>query len=514
MVTGLTATADLALEVRSVSKRFGGERALVDVDLQVRRGEILGLIGENGSGKSTLVKILSGYHTPERGASGEAWGRPFSFPVHNPRELGLAVIHQDLALVDEMTVVENLGVSSGYGTSGLRPVSWRREWSRSVELLERFGVDVDPSARAGDLTPAERASVAIVRATRELSDHGHEQVLILDEPTSYLTIAEAARVMGVMRTVAETGSSVIFISHHLHEVAEVADRVVVLRDGRVVANVDTETTSEAQLIVHMLGRELGDFYPARLDPARASEVAMVVEHITGEIVHDLSFELRCGEILGVTGLAAMGQQELPYLLAGVRSPRAGVARRGDGRVLGRSPAATLRAGVVLVPGNRQRDGVWLDATAAENVSLPVLGEYYRNGWLNGREELARASALMQLFRVKPLRVNQKVASFSGGNQQKIVLAKWLQGEPEVLLLDEPTQGVDAGARKEILEIIRAAAEAGAGVAIFSSDLEQLANVCSRVLVLWRGRTAAELSGDEITEDSLHRACQGQRLVAS
>lgn len=504
---------DLALEVRSVSKRFGGVHALVDVDLQLRRGEILGLVGENGSGKSTLVKVLSGYHTPERGAAGAVFGRPLSFPVNNPGELGIAVIHQDLALVDEMTVVENLGVSSGYAASGLRPVRWRRERSRSVELLERFGVDVDPGARVGDLAPAERASVAIVRATRELSSHAHQHILILDEPTSYLTGAEAERVMRVMRTVAESGSSVIFISHHLHEVVEVADRVVVLRDGRVVADVDAATTTEARIIAHMLGRELGDFYPARLDPAGTSDVAMVAEGMTGQIVEDLSFELRHGEILGVTGLAGMGQQELPYLLTGVQTPRSGVARRGDGRLMGRSPAASLRAGVVMVPGNRQRDGVWLDATAAENISLPVLREYYRRGWLYGREESTRAKGLMQMFRVQPPMAEQKVSNFSGGNQQKIVLAKWLQGEPDVLLLDEPTQGVDAGARKEILEIVRAATEAGAGVAIFSSDLEQLANVCTRVLVLWRGRAAAELVGDEISEDSLLQACQGESLVA-
>ncbi|MCY3953719.1 MAG: sugar ABC transporter ATP-binding protein [bacterium] len=505
---------DPALDVRAVSKRFGGVHALVDVDLRLRRGEILGLVGENGSGKSTLVKVLSGYHTPERGATGEVFGRSLSFPVNNPGELGIAVIHQDLALVDEMTVIENLGVSSSYGSSGLRPVRWRRERSRSVELLERFGVDVDPGARVGDLAPAERASVAIVRATRELSSHAHRHILILDEPTSYLTGAEAQRVMRVMRTVAESGSSVIFISHHLHEVVEVADRVVVLRDGRAVADVDAATTTEARIIAHMLGRELGDFYPARLDPAGSRDVAMVAEHVTGEIVDDLSFELRHGEILGVTGLAGMGQQELPYLLTGVQAPAAGVARRGDGRVLGRSPAATLRAGVVLVPGNRQRDGVWLDATAAENISLPVLREYYRRAWLNGREESTRAKGLMQMFRVQPPIADQKVSNFSGGNQQKIVLAKWLQGEPDVLLLDEPTQGVDAGARKEILEIVRAATEAGAAVAIFSSDLEQLANVCTRVLVLWRGRAAAELVGDEITEDSLLQACQGESSLVA
>ena len=510
----MAAGAALALDVRSVSKRFGGVHALVDVDLQLRRGEILGLVGENGSGKSTLVKILSGYHTPERSAAGEVFGRPLSFPVGNPGELGIAVIHQDLALVDEMTVVENLGVSSGYASSGLRPVRWRRERSRGVELLGRFGVDVDPGARVGDLAPAERASVAIVRATRELSGDAQQHILILDEPTSYLTGAEAERVMRVMRTVAESGSSVIFISHHLHEVVEVADRVVVLRDGRVVADVDAATTTEARIIAHMLGRELGDFYPARLDPAGSGDLALVAEHMTGEIVDDLSFELRHGEILGVTGLAGMGQQELPYLLTGVRTPAAGVARRGDGRVLGRSPAATLRAGVVMVPGNRQRDGVWLDATAAENISLPVLREYYRRGWLNGREESTRAKGLMQMFRVQPPIADQKVSNFSGGNQQKIVLAKWLQGEPDVLLLDEPTQGVDAGARKEILEIVRAATEAGAGVAIFSSDLEQLANVCTRVLVLWRGRASAELVGDEITEDALLRACQGDSTLVA
>jgi ribose transport system ATP-binding protein len=502
-----------ALSLRGVSKHFAGAAALSDVSLDLWPGEVLGLVGENGAGKSTLVKIITGVHAPDAGARGEAWGRPFSFPVSSHRELGVAVIHQDLGLVDTMTVVENLGISVGYGTGGMRFVNWRAERARCVAELEGFGMSLDPDALVGELDPAERAMVAMVRGARELkrvqSEGGTDtgSIFILDEPTAYLTHAEAERLLALIRSVADTGACVIFISHHLREVTRMSDRIVVMRDGRIVKTLDDADVTPIQLASHMLGRELDAFYPSKHVPS-ADDVLLDVAGLTGETVDDISFQVQRGEVLGVTGLAGMGQQELPYLLAGAARVHAGTVRRGDGTAVGDTPSQARRAGVVLVPGNRKRDGVWPAGTASENVSLPILGQYFVRGRLGHRRERRESRTVMERFGVVPADERMLAAEFSGGNQQKIVLAKWLRDRPDVLLLDEPTQGVDAAARRDILRQVVDVARAGSAVAVFSSDLEQLASICTRVLVMSRGRVVASLRGDELSEDNLLLASQG------
>lgn len=507
----MTSPAPLTLSLRSISKRFGGVAALTDVSFDLASGEIVGLVGENGSGKSTLIKIITGYHAPEPGAEGEIWGDPIAFPIIAPMKRGIATIHQDLGLIDDLTVLENVGVSSGYGTRGVRPVNWSRQRRECIAEMKRSGIKLDPDAMVGNLTPVERAAVAILRASWEL--RGRKQggeIFILDEPTAYLTNVEVQQLMGLMRSVAAKGSGVIFVSHHLREITAVCDRVVVLRDGRVVANVPNRDLTVTDLIGHMLGRELTSFYPRRVKPPMNPEIALHVTGLTGRVVADLSFSLNKREIVGVTGLAGMGQEELPYLISGVRRPKQGLVTNGDGVTVGASPRNARRAGIVLVPANRSRDGIWPAATAGENVSLPVLGRFYTKGWLDRRREATSCKEVMTRFRVVPAEPRVRVKAFSGGNQQKIVLAKWLQESPAVLLLDEPTMGVDAGARREILAIVKQVAEAGAGVMVFSSDLEQLVNVCTRVLVLWHGRLIASVDAAAVNEDSLLALCQGRQ----
>ena len=500
--------SDVALRLSGISKRFGAVAALSDVSLELKPGEVIGLVGENGSGKSTLVKVITGYHAPERGARGEVWGSELSFPVVSHQKLGIAVIHQDLGLVDAMTVVENLGISSGYHSAHVRPVRWRAEAARCAAELEEFGAQLDVHALVGSLSPAERAIVAIVRAARELkAGKTQGEIFILDEPTAYLTHAEATRVLALMRTVADRGSSVIFISHHLNEVITATNRAVVLRDGRVVADLPTRGLTEAELIARMLGREIESFYPDKARRTGTGDVVLEVSELRGRIVDGISFQLRRGEILGMTGLAGMGQQELPYLVAGAHRPVGGTVLGASRARVTSSPAAARRAGIVLVPGNRLRDGGWGLASASENLTLARLGSYYRRGWLRQRDERVRSRELMRLFGVRPLDETLPLAHFSGGNQQKIMLAKWLQDDCQVLLLDEPTQGVDAGARREILTIVRDVAARGTGVVIFSSDFEQLANVCTRVVSLSRGRAVGALEGAEVTEDNLMTMCQ-------
>jgi ribose transport system ATP-binding protein len=483
-------------------------QALAGVDLRIGAGEVHGLVGENGSGKSTLVKILSGYHAPDAG-SVRLWGRDVQFPVRSPRSYGVDVVHQDLGLVADMSVVENFSAGGGWSGRRWRPIRWGADRRRLRELSARFGLDVDPDRPVSELGPPERAMLAIVRAVRQLEDAHGRALLILDEPTAYLTTAEVDRVIGLMRSVREAGASVIFISHRLGEILEVCDRVSVLRDGHLVATADAASLTQAEVIRLMLGRDLGDFYPEK-NAADATDVVLSAVGVSGHGVHDVSVEARSGEILGLTGLAGMGHDALIELMAGASTRSAGTLEVDGTRVAAPGVRPMLREGVVLVPANRQRDGVWLDATAIENASLPVLGRYFRRGVLRKREEAADTAAIMRRFDVRPPLPDRPVSAFSGGNQQKIVLGKWLQRDPRVLLLHEPTQGVDAGAKKEILEIVKGVAAAGAAVVIASAEYEQLASVCHRVLVLRDGRVESELAGADVTEDRILELCHAGR----
>lgn len=491
------------LEVRHVSKRFGGTRALDDVSLTLRRGEIVGLVGENGSGKSTLVKVLTGIHAPDPGAIGSTMGKPVDFPIASAADLGIAVIHQDLGLAGEMSVLENLGAVANYGArSSFGHVRWREERERCRELLSRFGLRVELDALIREIDPAERAMIAMVRATRQLANKSRGRIFILDEPTAFLADAESKRVIDTMRAAAAEGASVVFISHHLNEVLDVCDRIEVLRSGRNVASIRPANATPRDVISHMLGRDLAEFYPERSAADPSKPVVLRAEGLRGAVVDGVSFELRKGEILGVTGLVGMGQQELPYLIAGVTSHSEGVVSFGDGQPVANDVPGVLAQGIALIPADRQKDGLWPDALCRENISLPILKDYFRGGLLRLKEEASNAKIQMDRFGVVPSDPEMAARSFSGGNQQKMVLAKWMQRQPRILLLDEPTQGVDAGARREILELVREAAMGGVGVMLFSSDLEQLANVATRALVFSQGRIVRELSSNELTSDAL------------
>lgn len=497
-----------ALEIEGMSKSFGGVQALADVTFRVEPGEVHGLIGHNGAGKSTLIKIIAGYHMPDAGTA-DVWGLPVSFPVRSHQQLGIAVIHQDLALVQSMSVLENLGISSSFETRGLRPVSWARERIRCQELLERFDLDIDVAQSVSELQLATRAMIAILRAVRQLSTYGEQHLFLLDEPTAYLPKEEVARLMEMMRAIAASGSGVVFISHKLGEVLDVCDQVTVLRGGLKVGTISARESTQADLVSLMLGYDIGDFYPTKAD-TRSGDVLLAVEGMTGRTARDISFQLSAGEILGITGLTGMGQDELPYLIAGVHaSPAASARVLLRGLEIKLTPRNALKHGVTLLPADRAKDGVWTAASALENITLPHLWTYFRNGLLDSRRQLGDTAELVSRFQVQPPDPTRTVAAFSGGNQQKIQLAKGLQAEPDVLLLHEPTQGVDAGARKEILELTKAAAGRGAGVAIFSSDFEQLAYLCERVLILTDGRITAALEGAEVTEDQILRACHAK-----
>jgi len=511
MTPALPATT-VALHLENVTKRFGGVTALQDVTLTVARGEIHGLVGENGSGKSTLVKIIGGYLEPDDGsARGWVWGRPLSFPV-DVRHQPIAVIHQDLALVDNLSAVENIGFPLNFEQRAWTPVHWGHERRAAEALLDRIGVQIDVLAPVGWLSPAERAAVAVARSMRtldKLAGASEERLFVLDEPTSYLSGAEAARVGSIIREVAARGASVVIVSHHLAEINEWCDSVTVLRSGKLVCRRQTEGLTERDLVRLMLGRNLAEFYPPK--PKRdPGVVALETQGLSGRVAEGVDLVLREGEVVGVSGLIGMGQNELPYLIVGAQRRRAGKITGPGGRNI-RHIRDARRQGVVLVPGDRQQLAFDRTASATENVTLPILRRFVRRGIVRRRRERTHMLKLMETFTVHPPLPDQPVTAFSGGNQQKLLLARWLQTEPKVLLLDEPTNGVDARARADILQFILERAATGAAVAIFSTDLEQLAAVCHRVVVLRRGVVTAEIAGELVTEEALYRAVQGAAI---
>lgn len=505
--------SDVGLELTDIRKHFGGVAALRGVDFSARGGEVHALLGQNGSGKSTLVKILTGIHDPEPGAALRIWGKDVGMPLTAAHEHGIAVIHQDLGLVESMTVLENMGVAAGYGSRLLSPFSMARERRITRALLDELGLEVSPDTLVSDLAPASRATVAIARAMRMLREHSERLVFVLDEPTAYLSAEESDQVVRLMRTVADSGSAVVFISHRLQEVAAVADRVTVLRDGLVVDTFERSELDQRRIIEAMLGKRLERAYPSPPDRP-TSEPVLVVEDLSGTRVQDVSFSVAAGEIVGFAGLVGMGQEELPELLSGAVRTIEGRISLGGADLTHATIPERIARGVSLVPGNRQRDGLWLEVTAFEN--LAVLPDTTRAA-LRLRKtapEVERAGSMMSAFGVRPPDPLARAGEFSGGNQQKIVLAKWMSHPISLLLLDEPTQGIDAGAKFDVLKAVCDAAEQGAAVLIASGDYEQLAQVCHRVLVMRFGRITAELSGADLTETEIAHAAQVGSLTAT
>jgi ribose transport system ATP-binding protein len=501
------------ITARGWSKTFTGTRVLRDVDLDIGPGEVRALLGQNGSGKSTFIKILSGYHAPDPGASLSVCGEAMTLPLApgGARRHNIAVVHQDLGLIDTASVLENLKIGR-LRTSFGRPINWRRERAEAQRLLDRFGLAVRADTPVSALREVERATLALIRALDELAtqDSG---LLVLDEPTAYLPRDGIGRLFDAVRDVAARGIGVLFVTHRLEEVRGIADTVTVLRDGALVASGPVDDFTDTQLITHIVGRELAELYPEQRHASH--EAAVTVEGLRSPMLEDVSFSIGRGEIIGATGVIGMGWEELPYVLAGARPAFGGTLAVNGNRVdiASASVRKTRRLGVALLPANRGRDGVVADATVIENATLAVLKAHCTSfGRLRRGHERRRVEELLTQFDVRPRDPDRMMGTLSGGNQQKVVIAKWLEAQTQVFLMHEPTQGVDVGARRQIFEVIRGAAESGASLLFASSEYEDLANMCDRVLIFRNGRITSELSGTELTEERI--AEQSFRQVAA
>jgi len=497
------------LQATAWSKKYGERLVLDNVDLVVAPGEVHALVGQNGSGKSTWIKTLAGYHAPEPGALLQINGVDVELPLSpaTAKHLAVAFVHQDLALNESATVMENL-CAGRYARRSLAPISWRKQRARVAAMLRDAGLErVGPDTPLAALEPVDRSLLAIARATSDLR-HAERGLLVLDEPTAYLPRDGVDRLFAAIRATAARGFGVLFVSHDLEEVGVISDRVTVLRDGQAVGTYGTDTLTPDSLAELILGFKLDQLYPAsHVEP---QEVVARVSELSGGTLAGLSFEARAGEIVGFTGLLGSGHDVLPHLLVGMTRPTSGHLEVNGHQIAARkmTPYLAARWGMAVVPANRARDGLVGVATATENVTLSTLRKHFRGGLLRRRAEVRHVGALAQEFEVRPANPRLNAQYFSGGNQQKLVLARCLESKPSVLVLHEPTQGVDVGTRQVLLGRFSDVAQQGAAVLVCSTEYQDLAHLCDRVFVLNRGHVIAELRGADLTHDRILELCYG------
>lgn len=494
---------DDLLTVTGVSKAFGGTQALSSVDLDMRRGEVHALVGGNGSGKSTLVKILAGVYEADAGRL-RTNGQDLPLSGHSPdqaRALGLRFVHQDLGIFPALTVAENLAIGDGFVLSPGYRINWRRSRARATEVLERFDVRVDPKRLASTLSMPQRAMVAIARALQDSDDDG---VLVLDEPTAALPPSEVELLSGAIRQLTNSGRAVLLVTHRLDEVRHLADRVTGIRDGRRAGSIDAKNMTERDLVELIVGRQIVVAAPSVKSVLDAPPI-LELRGVSAGPLTGVGLDVRPGEIVGVAGILGSGRTELLQTIFGALPLKAGIVKVG-GKIMTPTPRRMRRAGVAFVPEDRQAEAMFSGRTVRENVTEGRLRPYFRTAWLRDRRLRLDVERDVERFRIKTSSTQAIIDTLSGGNQQKVVLARWLREGPRLLLLDEPTQGIDVGAREEIFEVINQAATEGCAVVIVSSEFEELVRLCNRVVVLARGRLVAEhhapLDSGDLLESTL------------
>jgi rhamnose transport system ATP-binding protein len=483
-----------------ISMRFGATQALRGVSLDVKRGEVHGLVGENGAGKSTLVKILAGIHQPDAGTV-QIDGQPtvIQGPAH-ARSLGIAVVHQEPRLFPDLSVAEN--VFLGHAPSGpLGTVDWGSTYRAARTLFKELDVKFDVRAPVRGLSMADQQLIEIAKALSV--DAG---VLILDEPTASLSAHEVERLFAIVRGLRDRGVAVLFVSHRLGEVFDLCDTATVLRDGKHVITTATRDLTTADLIRHMVGRAVSLF--PRVETA-IGDVLLEVNRLsrTGEF-HDVTFSVRAGEIVGMAGLVGAGRTEVAKVLFGIDQRDSGDISIAGKLVRFASPSDAMHSGVAYLPEDRHQEGLVLDFSIAENVTLPILPRLFPRLLLRRSAELAVARDVTEQLRVRMTGVEQLVGALSGGNQQKVVLSKWLASRPAVLILDEPTRGIDIGSKVEVHRIISELAASGLAILLISSDLPEILAMSDRILVMHEGRITAEIPRERATEEGVMYAATG------
>jgi ribose transport system ATP-binding protein len=498
------------LEVNTVSKTFTRTKALAGVSMTIAPGEVHALLGQNGSGKSTLIKILSGYHQPDPGGGIRIQGNelPFQSPVSSYR-LGCRFVQQDLGLVPTLSVLDNMSLGSGFPTA-FGTIRERASYKQAKGDLAKLSLDIDPKVMVSTLSASERTGVAIARALREDPDYP-ACLLVLDEPTATLPVDEVDHLLDRVAAMAATGVGVLYVTHHLGEVFRVANRVSVFRDGVVVGSGPVSDYDHAAIVTLLAGEELlaEETEANRQKAARAAgrehETVFEVDGLRAGALAGVSFSVDRGEIVGIAGLAGSGRDSVLGASYGALPRTAGEVKIAGRPLAANRPDLAIGQGVAYVAPDRKVGGGVMTMSARENMTLPNLKPFWKGGILRRRTETSTTTGWFERLSVRPANaINEPLGIFSGGNQQKILFGKWLSQQPTVFLLDEPTQGVDVGAKADLHRELVTAATEGAAVIVSSSDLEELADLCDRVLVIVDGKISSVLEGAELTEGAITR----------
>jgi ribose transport system ATP-binding protein len=506
------------LAIEQISKTFPGQRALDQVSIALRPGEVRGLLGANGSGKSTLVKILAGVHAPDSGSGGIAIdGEQLPLPVVPSRlpDLGMCFVHQDLGLVERRPVLENLTYGRPFLRNRIGLIDWRRERERATALLERFDASFGLDDLVATLSRAQQAMVAIMRAF----DLGGERmrVLVLDEPTVGLPPAGVDQLLETVRSVAASGVSVVYVSHALDEVERMCDTVSVLRDGRVILDAATAELDRDAIVEAITGHvpaAAGADHEELASAAQDGAAALDVRGLVTNTLRGIDIQVRRGEIVGVVGDLDSGANEVLPGIYGDLGAEHAVLAVGGNPIERHSPRGLRLAGAGYVPGDRAGSGLLSGLTVRENITCADLREFSVGPLLHRRRERSLALRLIEAFGIRPAWTENRIETLSGGNQQKAVLARWLHGGPPVLLIDEPTQGVDIGAKADIHREIHAGAAGGSAFLIHSSELDELVDLCDRVIVLQRGRAVRSLGGERLSVAEIRHAMFEREMSAA
>ena len=490
------------LQLQGIEKSFPGVKALKSASLAVYPGRVMALVGENGAGKSTMMKVLTGIYSRDAGSLrwlGEE--TTFSGPKAS-QEAGIGIIHQELNLIPQLTVAENIFLGREF-VNRFGRINWKQMYAEADALLKRLNLRFNSHKLVGDLSIGDQQMVEIAKVLSFKS-----QVIVMDEPTDALTDTETLSLFRVINELKAQGCGIVYISHRMKEIFEICDDVTVFRDGQFIAERPVKELSEESLIEMMVGRKLEDQYP-RLDQA-PGEIRLKVEHLSGPGVDDVSFTLRKGEILGVSGLMGAGRTELMKLLYGALPRSKGRVWLDGQEIATRAPQDGLASGIVYISEDRKRDGLVLGMSVKENMSLTALRYFSHGGTLKHAAEQLAVGDFIRLFNIKTPSMDQAIGLLSGGNQQKVAIARGLMTRPNVLILDEPTRGVDVGAKKEIYQLINQFKAEGLSIILVSSEMPEVLGMSDRILVMHEGRSGGEFTREQATQESLMAAAVGKQ----
>ncbi|BDG32395.1 xylose ABC transporter ATP-binding protein [Parageobacillus thermoglucosidasius] len=499
------------LEMKGITKEFPGVRALDNVTFSVRKGEIHALCGENGAGKSTLMKILSGVY-PYGSYEGKIYinGNEVKFRnIKESQKAGIAIIYQELAVVEEMTVAENMFL--GHELMRGKYMDWNRLYAEAQKWLKKIGLQIDPETKVGDLSVGKQQLIEIAKALTK-----NAEIIILDEPTAALTESDVATLKNILKDLRSQGVTCIYISHKLNEVMELADTVTVLRDGQTVSTDPIDQLTEDRIIAKMVGRELDELYP--YEPREVGEEILKVDNYSvideksgKKVIDNASFTLRKGEILGISGLMGSGRTELfTSIFGALKGKKQGTVFLNGKEVIIESPADAIKHGIAYVSEDRKKYGLILEMDIIKNSTLVALKRVTNWNMIDHALEVKYAEEMTKKMKLKASNLELKVSQLSGGNQQKVVLSKWLLNNPQVLILDEPTRGIDVGAKYEIYKIINELAGQGVGIVLISSELPEVMGMSDRILVMSEGRITGEFSRENATQEKIMACATGGR----